>query len=59
MIECFRNILSKRVAGSSGRYSPTAAIIWVGPKQVAHGSFVGHLLDTVQRADVVEGVDTR
>lgn len=58
MIECFRNILPKRVSGSSGRYSPATAVIWVGPKQVTHRSFVGHFLDAVQRADVVEGVDT-
>lgn len=58
MIECFRNILPKRVSGSSGRYSPATTVIWVGPKQITHRSFVGHFLDAVQRADVVEGVDT-
>lgn len=31
MIKCFRNVLPKRVAGTTWRYTPAATIIWIRP----------------------------
>jgi len=41
----FRYILAKRVAGAARRDAPAAAVIRVGPQQVAHRAFVRHLCD--------------
>ncbi len=57
MIEGFRDVLAERVTRTTRRDTPTAAIIRIRPEQIAHGSFVGHLLDSVEGADVVERVD--
>lgn len=58
VIESLRNILAERIAGTTGRYPPAAAVIGVGPEQIAHGSFVGNFLYAVQSTNVVERVDT-
>ncbi len=57
MVELLRNILAERVASTSGRNAPAAAVIGIGPEQIADGTFVGNLLNTVELADLVEGVD--
>jgi hypothetical protein len=57
VIERFRDILSKRVPSSSRRYAPAAPIIRIAPQKIAHRSFVGDFLDSVERSDVVERVD--
>ena len=57
MVELLRNILAKRVPGTSGRDAPAAAIIGVGPQEIANGSFVRHLLDSVKLSDLVKSVD--
>ena len=57
VIERFADILSKRVSRSSRRYPPTTSVVWVGPQQIAHGSFMRHFLDTVETANVVESID--
>ena len=49
--------LSERVSCSSGRDAPAAAVVGVGPQQVAHGPLVRHLLHAVQLAHVVQRVD--
>ena len=49
--------LTEGVSRPPGRYSPPAPIIRVGPEQIAHGSLVGNLLETVQGSDVVQRVD--
>lgn len=59
VIELFRDVLPEGVAGPAGRDAPPAPIIGVGPKQVAHGAFVGHFLDSVQLPNVIQGVDGR
>jgi len=56
VIERFRDVLSKRVTSTTGRYAPSTAVIWVTPEQVAHWSFVGYFLYSVQSADVIESV---
>lgn len=57
VVERLRDVLPKRVAGATRRYAPAAAVVGVGPEQIAHGAFVGDFLYAVQSADVVEGVD--
>lgn len=57
VVERLRDVLAKRVAGTTGRDSPTAAIVGVRPEQIAHGSLVGNLLDPVESTNVVECVD--
>lgn len=57
MVELLRNILAKRVPGTSGRDAPAAAVIGVGPQEIANGSLMRHLLDSVKLSDLVEGVD--
>ena len=57
MVELLRNILAKRVAGTSGRDTPAAAIIGVGPHEIANGSLVRHLLNSIKLSDLVESVD--
>lgn len=59
VVESFRDVLAKSVAGTSGGDAPATAVVGVGPEQVAHGAFVGHLLNSVEGADVIEGVDAR
>ena len=50
---------AEREAGASGRDSPAAPVVGVGPEEVAHGSLVGNLLDAVELANVVQSVDGR
>lgn len=57
MVKCFRNVLSKGVAGTTRRDAPAAPIVGVGPEQVTHRALVGHLLKTIQGPDVIQGVN--
>ena len=57
MIKSLGNILSKSVTGTTRRNTPTAPVVGVGPQKVAHGTLVGHLLKTVQSANVVQSVN--
>ena len=59
MVELLRDVLSERIAGSSGRDAPAATVVRVGPEQIADGSLVGNFLDAVELADLVESVDGR
>lgn len=59
MVECFRDVLSKGVTCTSRRDSPSTSIIRIGPEKVTHWTLVWHLLDSVQRANVIESVDRR
>ena len=52
-----RYYLTKGVSGSPGGDAPAASVIGVRPEEVAHGALVRHLLQPVQGADVVQGVD--
>lgn len=56
-VELLRHVLSERVAGSTGRDTPSTAIIRIRPKQVAHGSLVGNLLEAIQSTNAIESVD--
>eukprot|EP00550_Attheya_septentrionalis_P001397 CAMPEP_0198288508 /NCGR_PEP_ID=MMETSP1449-20131203/6979_1 /TAXON_ID=420275 /ORGANISM="Attheya septentrionalis, Strain CCMP2084" /LENGTH=150 /DNA_ID=CAMNT_0043986657 /DNA_START=41 /DNA_END=493 /DNA_ORIENTATION=+ len=57
MVKLLRNVLAKGEPGAPWTDAPATALVRVAPKQVAHGSLVGHLLHAVQLSDVVEGVD--
>jgi len=57
VVERLRDILTERVAGTSGRDAPSAAVIGIGPEEIAHGTLVGHFLEAIESPDVVEGVD--
>lgn len=59
VVESLADVLSEGVASTSGAYSPTASVVGVTPEQIAHGALVGHFLDSVESADVVEGIDAR
>jgi hypothetical protein len=53
VVERLTDILPKRITSSSRRDTPTASVVGVRPEEIAHRSFVGYLLDAVDRANVV------
>lgn len=57
VVECFRDVLAERVTCTSWTDAPATSIIRVTPEEIAHGTFVRNFLDSVERADVVEGID--
>jgi len=56
-IEGLRDVLAKGVASSSRGDSPSSSLIGITPQQIAHGSVVGNLLDSVQASDRVQALD--
>jgi hypothetical protein len=59
MVERLGNVLAESVACATRRYSPAAPVVWVGPKKVTHGTLMRNFLYTVERSNVIEGVDAR
>jgi len=59
VVELLRNILSERVASTSGRDTPTTSIIRVRPKEIADGAFMRNFLNSIQLFNLVKGVNTR
>lgn len=59
MIEGLTDILSERVSRSTRADTPTAAVVRIGPEQITHRAFVRHLLNTVDGANVIQGIDGR
>jgi hypothetical protein len=59
VIECFWDVLTESISGTSGTYTPSASVIGITPEQIAHGTFVRHFLDSVERSNVVESVNAR
>lgn len=57
VVEGLADILTKSITSSTGRDSPSAAVIRVGPQKVTHGTFMRYLLNTVKSSDVIESVD--
>lgn len=57
VIELLRNILSKRVAGTSGRDTPTTSVIRIGPQKITDRTFVGNLHNTIKLLDLVQSVN--
>lgn len=59
MVKRLANVLPKCVPRTTRTDSPSTAVVRVRPKEITHRSFVGHLLNAVDRANVVERVDRR
>ena len=57
MVEGLGDVLTESVARTTGGDAPAAPVVGVGPQKVAHGTLVGHLLKTVQSANVVQSVN--
>jgi hypothetical protein len=57
MVERFGYVLPECVSCTTRRDAPSTTVVWVGPKQITHRSFMGHFLHSVDGADVVKGVD--
>lgn len=57
VIKLLRNIVAENVPGTSGRDTPAIPVFRIGPKQVAHGALMWHLLETVEHTDVIKGFD--
>mmetsp|Transcript_8049 Transcript_8049/g.11946 ORF Transcript_8049/g.11946 Transcript_8049/m.11946 type:complete len:247 (+) Transcript_8049:462-1202(+) len=55
--ELLCNVLTKRVSCSSWAYSPSKAIVRIGPHQITHWPLVGNFLHTIQFPRVVKGVN--
>ena len=58
-IELFRHILTESVTSTTRRDTPSAAIIGIGPKQIAHRSLVRNLLETIQSTNTIESINER
>jgi hypothetical protein len=48
--------MAESVASTSGRDTPTKAVVRIRPDQVAHGAFLRHFLYSVSRPNLVETV---
>jgi len=56
-VELRRDILSEGVTRTARADAPACALVGIGPQKIAHGTFVGDLLEAIEAADLVEGVD--
>lgn len=52
----FGDVLAEGVAGTAGRDTPAAAVVGIGPEEVAHGAFVGDFDYAVDSFDLVERI---
>lgn len=57
VVELLSDVLAKSVAGTTGVHAPPRPVIRVTPQQVTHRSLVRHLLEPLQRPDVVQSFD--
>ena len=53
LIEHFDTILPKDVASTSRAHTPALNFLRIAPHQIAHGSFVRHLLLSINRLDLI------
>ena len=53
VVELLRDVLAEAVAGTTRGDAPTAALIGVGPQQVADGALVRSLLHAIKLTDLV------
>lgn len=56
VVEGLGDVLAEGITSTTGGDAPSAAVIGVGPEEIAHGSLVRNLLDAVEGADVVQGI---
>jgi hypothetical protein len=59
VVERLRNILPKGISSTTGRDTPSTAIIRIRPEEIAHRALMRHLLYPIQRTNVVQGINTR
>jgi hypothetical protein len=59
MVELLRNILAKRVAGTSWGNAPTAAVIRIRPQEIADRSLMRNFLNSVELSDLIKSVNGR
>ena len=57
VIETFYNVSPKQKPGSPRTEAPAVNLVWIGPEEVAHGTFVRDFLLSVEKPDFVYGVD--
>ncbi len=57
MVELLSDVLAEGVARASRIHPPSGSVIRIRPKQIAHRSLMRHLLESFERADVIEGLD--
>lgn len=57
MAEVIGHFGSEHPPGSSGIYCPVFDIFWVGPHQVAEGSFVWDFYFPIDGAHLIDGLD--
>jgi hypothetical protein len=56
-VELLGHILSKSIASSSRRDSPSCLLIGIRPKKVAHGSFMRHFLDPIKVPNLIKRLE--
>jgi hypothetical protein len=47
VVECFRDVLTECIAGTSGADTPSTSVIGVTPEQITHRTLMRHLLYSV------------
>lgn len=57
LIELLNDLLSKEPSCSPVGHDPSVNIIWIGPHQIAVGSFVGDLYVSLDSPDLIDGPD--
>ena len=57
VVELLRDVLTEAIASTTWRNTPTAPLIGIRPKQVANGAFVRSLLNAIELANLIKGVD--
>lgn len=53
LIECRDHVRAEQIAGAAWTHAPANDLLRVGPEQVAHGTFVWHLLFAIDRPNLI------
>ena len=56
-VELRHGVAAEQISGAARRHAPALRVLGVGPEQVAHGTFVRNFLETVEGANVIQGVN--
>jgi len=59
VVEGFRDVLAKGVAGAARAHAPAGAFVRVGPEEIAHWAFVWDLLDSTQLSHLIQSLQLR
>jgi hypothetical protein len=57
VVEALYNVLTKEEPGAARGQAPAVDFVGVGPKEIAHGAFVGDFLFSVEESNLVNGVN--